>query len=122
MPTGAMLGSNKGPTNDGNVSTNGQGPYTNNPRMIAQSEPFVVQARPDLNAISSRASATQQFYDTFENSENATIKQVSRTESADSFGNVGLMTFNMNAGTPKEWTIEYRSTDNINSMPFVASD
>ncbi len=123
MPTGAMLGSNKGATNDGNVSTNGQGPYTNSPQVIAQSSPFVVQARQDLHTIPSRASATQQFFDTFENSENATIQQISRQDSGtDSVGNLGSMTFSMNAGTPKEWTIEYRRAGNTNSMPVVGGD
>src|ERR1700737_4168463 len=34
MP-GAMLGSNKGSSLDGNVSTNGQGPFSNRPQVIA---------------------------------------------------------------------------------------
>src|SRR5438477_339503 len=34
MPAGAMLGGDKGATADGKVSTNGQGPYTNNPQVI----------------------------------------------------------------------------------------
>jgi hypothetical protein len=120
---GGMLGSNKGRTNDGNVSTNGQGPFANVPQPIARSQQFVTQARPDLKAIPSRPSATQQFYDTFENAENATLKQLARQDSAtDAFGNLGSMTYSMNAGTPKEWTIEYRQADNQDSMPFVASD
>jgi hypothetical protein len=122
-PAGIMLGSNKGPTSDGNISTNGQGPFTNTPQVIARSQPFLVQARQDIKAIPSRPSATQLFYDTFENSENATITQISRQDSAaDSFGNLGSMTYSMNGGSPKEWTIEYRQADNINSMPFVSSD
>ena len=97
MPAGAMLGSNKGHTNDGNTSTNGQGPFTNTPHAIARSQAFVAQARPDLKAIPSVANPTQQFFDTFENSENATIKQVSRQDSTrDAFGNLGLMTYSMN--------------------------
>jgi hypothetical protein len=123
MPAGAMLGSNKGHTNDGNNSTNGEGPYTNTPHVIARSQPFVAQARPDLKAIPSVSNPTQQFFDTFENAENATIKQVARQDSTtDAFGNLGMMTYSMNAGTPKESTIEYRQADNLNSMPFVSGD
>ena len=121
-PSG-MLGSNKGHTADGNISTNGQGPYSNTPQVIARSQQFVVQARRDLKAIPSSPSASDWFYDTFENAENATIKQVSRQDSStDAFGNLGSMTYSMNAGSPQEWTIEYRQADNLNSMPFVASD
>ena len=119
----AMLGSNKGATADANISTNGQGPFTNTPQVIARSLPFLVQARQDLKAIPSRPSASQPFFDTFENAENATITQLSRQDAAsDTFGNLGSMSFSMNGGTPKEWSIEYRQADNINSMPFVASD
>src|SRR5439155_25288727 len=122
-PPGRMLGGNKGPTSDGNVSTNGQGPYTNTPQVLARSAAFVVQARPERKAIPSRASATQPFYDTFEHSENATISQTSRQDrTTDAAGNLGSMTYTMNAGTPKEWLIDYRQADNENSMPFVASD
>src|SRR5258708_885576 len=104
-PQGSMLGSNKGPTGDGNISTNGQGPYTNRPQIIARSPTFVVQMRPDIKALPSRPTAGQVFLDTFENAENATIRLLSRSEAGDTFGNVGAMTFSMNASTPKEWTI-----------------
>ena len=120
---GGMLGSNKAPTLDGKVSTNGQGPFANRPQVIARSQPFVVQARQDLKAIPSRPSTTQAFFDSFENAENATITLTARQDSdKDSFGNLGSKTYSMNAGTPKEWTLEYRQADNINSMPFIASD
>jgi hypothetical protein len=120
---GGMLGSNKGPTNDQKTSTNGQGPYTNHPQVIAQSRQFVVRANQDLKAIPSRASATQLFFDTFENSENATIRQVSRDDNIyDSFGNVGVMKYTMNAGTARAWEIEYRRADNLDSMPFISGD
>jgi hypothetical protein len=120
---GAMLGSNKGSTGDGNISTNGQGPFTNRPQVIARSAGFVVQGRQELKAIPSSAAAAQSFYDTFESSEDATITQLSRQDSAtDSFGNLGSKTYSMNAGTAREWTIEYRQADNSNSMPFVSSD
>ncbi|MGI9146782.1 MAG: hypothetical protein ACR2IK_09585 [Chloroflexota bacterium] len=122
-PATAMLGSDKGSTADGNTSTNGQGPYTNTPQVIARSQPFYVQADQNLKAIPSVPSATQPFYDSFENAENGTITQTARQDNGrDSIGNLGSMTYSMNAGTPKEWTIEYRQADNINSMPFVSSD
>jgi len=123
LQPGAMLGSNKGPTLDGNISTNGQGPFSNRPQVIARSQPFVVQARPDLKAIPARPSATQQFFDTFENGENGTITQTARDDvGRDKAGNFGSKTYSLNAGTPKEWTIEFRQADNTNSMPFIASD
>ena len=122
-PAGAMLGGNKGSTGDGNTSTNGQGPYTNQPQVLARSQPFQVQARPSLAAIPSRPSASQAFYDTFENAENATLKQTARQDTnRDAAGNLGSMTYSLNAGTPKEWTIEYRQADNNNSMPFISAD
>jgi hypothetical protein len=123
LPAGAMLGSNKGPTADGNTSTNGQGPYTNHPQVIAQSQPFVVQANQTLKAIPSGTSSLQPFFDTFEDAEGATIQLLSRNDTAtDAFGNLGMMTYAMNAGTPRALGIEYRQTDNINSMPFIASN
>jgi hypothetical protein len=122
-PPGAMLGSNKGPTPDGKTSTNGQGPYTNNPQVIAASAPFVVQANTAYRAIPSKPTATQLFFDTFENAEGSTIQQISRNDTiADSFGNLGTMSYRMNAGTSKAWEIEFRRTDNINSMPMISSD
>ncbi|MGI9146781.1 MAG: hypothetical protein ACR2IK_09580 [Chloroflexota bacterium] len=123
VPADAMLGSNKGGTLDGNISTNGQGPFASTPQVIARSYPFVVQARPDISAIPSAPGATQTFYDTFENAENATITQAARQDTgSDSVGNLGSMTYSMNAGTPKEWTLEFRQADNTNSMPFISSD
>jgi hypothetical protein len=122
-PAGYMLGSNKGPTPDGKTSTNGQGPYTNNPQVIAQSAPFVVQANANYRAIPSKPGATQQFFDTFDNAEGATLQQISRNDTvADSFGNLGRMTYRMNAGTPKAWELEFRRTDNLDSMPMISSD
>ena len=122
-PAGAMLGSNKGPTGDGKNSTNGQGPFTNDPQVIAQSQPFVVQANRNLNAVPSKSSATQPFFDTFENAENTTIRQVARDDNVtDTYGNLGVMKYSMNAGTSKAWEIEYRQADNLNSMPFVSGD
>ena len=118
-----MLGSNKGATPDGKTSTNGQGPYTNNPQVIAQSQQIVVRANNALNAIPSMGSAAQTFYDTFEQAENSTITLVSRSDSTtDAFGNLGQMQYSMNAGTPKAWDIIYRQANNRDSMPFIAAD
>ena len=123
LPPGAMLGMNKGPTGDGRISTNGQGPYTNRPRVIASSQPFVVQANRTFTAIPSKATAQQTFFDTFDNAEGATIQLVSRNDSGtNQFGNLGLMNYVMNAGTSKAWDIVYRQANNRDSMPFISSD
>ena len=123
VPIGAMPGSNKGPTLDGKTSTNGQGPYTNTPQVIARSQPFVVQADRSYLAIPSTGTAIQSFFDTFENAQNATIAQVARDDrTVDKFANLGMMKFTMGAGTARAWEIEYRQADNINSMPFISSD
>jgi hypothetical protein len=123
LATGGMLGSNKGATPDGKTSTNGQGPYTNNPQVIAQSQRIVVKANNTLKAIPSMAGAGQTFYDTFDQSENSTITLVSRSDgTTDAFGNLGQMQYSMNAGTPMAWDIIYRQANNRDSMPFIASD
>jgi hypothetical protein len=123
MVPGSMIGGNKGPTLDGKTSTNGQGPFTNVPVVIAMSQPFIVQANLGLKAIPSKGTATQTFYDTFENAENSTIRQTYRSDSGtDAFGTLGVMKYTMNAGTAKAWEIEYRAADNLDSMPFVSSD
>lgn len=123
LVSGGMLGANKGATPDGKNSTNGQGPYTNAPQVIAQSRPFTVRADSNLKAIPSRSTATQTFYDTFENAQNATFRQTFRNDSmVDAFGNMGVMKYTLNAGTAKAWDIEYRQADNLNSMPFIGSD
>jgi hypothetical protein len=69
----AMMGSNSGSTPDGKTSINGQGPATNVPHVIAQSAPFVVQARPSFLPIPSRPDAAQTFLDTFEDDEGSRI-------------------------------------------------
>jgi hypothetical protein len=123
LAPGGMLGSNKGATPDGKTSTNGQGPYTNNPHVIAQSPQIVVKANNTLKAIPSLPSAGQTFYDTFDQSENSSIALVSRSDSTtDAFGNLGQMQYSMNAGTPIAWDIIYRQANNRDSMPFIASD
>lgn len=121
LAPGGMLGSNKGQTDDGNLSTNGQGPSTNAPKVIARSQPFIVQADANIAPIPSESTATQPFIDTFEQTEATTVLQTSRNDGADPVGNLGAMVYTLNAGTPKAWTIEYRQADNLNSMPFIAS-
>jgi len=123
LPAGAMPGANKGPTPDGKTSTNGQGPFTNNPQVIAQSQPFVVQANQNYKAIPSKASATQAFFDTFDNAQGSSLRLISRDDRVvDAYGAMGFMKYTLNGGTPKMWEIEYRMTDNNNSMPFISSD
>ena len=123
QPAGAMLGSNKGPTPDGKNSTNGQGPYTNNPQVIARSQPFIVQSNASRAAIPSMGNAVQTFYDTFDQAENSTILQTYRDDSDyDAFNNLGVMEYTLNAGTPKAWDIHYREANNRDSMPFIAGD
>jgi hypothetical protein len=124
-PLGAgMLGSNKGPTPDGKTSTNGQGPYTNNPTVIAQSPPMLVQANSAYAAIPSAGYVTQTFFDTFEDAEGSTITQTVRTDNnpTDTFGNVGIMDFSMNAGTAKEWEIFFRRANNNDSHAFISNN
>ena len=116
LPKNAMLGSDKGPTPDGKISTNGQGPSTNNPQVIARSQPFVAQALASVAAIPSQSSATQTFFDDFSNAEGATFAQTARDDDA------GTMNYTLNAGTSKEWSITYANADTENSMPFIASD
>ena len=123
MPAGAMLGMNKGPTSDGKISTNGQGPHTNVPQVIAASAPFVVQANRNFVQIPSKGTATQTFFDTFDNSEASTIRLASRDDAGvNQYGNLGLMKYTLNAGTSKAWDIEYRQANNADSMPFISSD
>ena len=123
LEPGGMLGSNKGPTADGKISTNGQGPYTNVPQVIARSRPFIVRADSNLKTLPSRAAATQTFYDTFETAQNATFRQTFRNDTlVDAYGNLGVMKFTLGAGTARAWDIDYRQADNLNSMPFISAD
>jgi hypothetical protein len=119
----SMLGSNKGPTSDGKISTNGQGPYSNRPTVLARSAPFVVQANTSYKAVPSSAAATQAFFDTFDDAQQATMKLVSRDDrGTDEYGNYGIMKYTLNGGTNKAWEIDYRQADNAHSMPFIASN
>jgi hypothetical protein len=113
QPAG-MPGSNAGSTPDGKSSTNGQGPPQNNPRVIAQSTAFVVQADPLARAIPSRPTAVQHFFDTFENDEAASLGRRGTIDAR-----AGTMQFRLNDGTPKAWDILYQGADTDHSMPFV---
>ncbi len=118
-----MLGMNKGATQDGKTSTNGQGPFTNRPNVIAASAPFLVQVNRANVPIPSRPTAQQTFLDTFDNSQASTFQQTYRSDTAtDVFGNLGIMKYALGAGTAKAWEIEYRQANNIDSMPFISSD
>jgi hypothetical protein len=108
------LGMNEGPTPDGHVSINGQGPSTDNPQAIAQSLPFVVQADPNLRAIPSLPNATQTFFDTFDDSEAASLKQMVPSDPENS-----TATYTLNAGTNREWTIQYQGADVRDSYPMI---
>jgi len=114
MPDGAMLGSNLGKTPDGMDSINGQGPSTNTPHVVAQSQPFVAQANPTVRPLPSRPDATQSVLDTFGNTEAASLKQVGSVDP-----NAGVMTYTLNAGAPNAWGIQYLGADTRDSMPMI---
>jgi hypothetical protein len=126
MPVGpsmmGMLGSNEGPTTDGKTSINGQGPYTDNPQVIATSQQFVVQANSGQQPIPSGSDASSTFFDPFNNAEGSTLTQVARNDDYDSAGNLGSMQYSLNANTSRAWQIEYRQSDNSNSQPMIEND
>lgn len=114
LPMHAMLGGNSGATLDGKNSTNGQGPSTNNPRVIAQSDPITVRATPSFTPFIASNDALMTFLDTFENSEASSLVETSRDD------NHMTMSYSLNAGTSKAWDIYYQLADTMNSMPFIA--
>ena len=114
LPAGAMLGSNAGLTPDGKRSTNGQGPSTNSPNVIAQSQPFIVQANQSFLSIPSSPNTTQTFFDTFDDSQAGTLTQTVAPDDSR-----GTMRYTLNAGTDKAWDIYYTDADVKNSMPFI---
>lgn len=116
LPANAMIGSNNGPTDDGKISANGTGPYTNNPVVIAQSKPFVVTANRSFVQVPTSTGATQVFYDTFENSEASALIKDPNPNPTD-----GIMSFKLNAGTDKEWAITYDEVDESSSHPFISN-
>ncbi|HLW00796.1 MAG TPA: hypothetical protein VKT82_19210 [Ktedonobacterales bacterium] len=109
----STLGMNEGITPDGHDSINGQGPSTDNPKVIAQSAPFVVQANTNYRAIPSTSSDTQTFFDTFDDSEASAFKRTAYNAEADK------ATYTLNAGTDKAWTIQYQEADVQDSYPFI---
>ncbi len=113
-PPADMPGVNEGPTPDGKISINGQGPYTDTPHVIAQSAPFVVQANTSLVPLPSRSDAVQSFFDPFNSAEGATLQQIGPINAS-----TGVMTYTLNAGTPRAWTIQYQGADTDHSMPMV---
>ena len=88
--------------------------------MIAPSQPFVVQANRNFKAIPSK----ERYADLRH------VRQRRRIHAADDdsygatnqFGNLGIMKYVMNAGTPRAWQIEYRQANNRDSMPFISSN
>jgi len=110
----SMLGSDEGPTDDGLVSINGQGPHTDTPHVIAQSAPFVVHADSTVTALPSRPDAQQTFLDTFGGAQSDPIAP---TGSADPLN--GAKTYSMGAGTSHPWHIQYLNADITHSMPSV---
>ncbi len=114
-----MLGGNKGPTKDGRTSTNGQGPYTNNPQAIATSRPFVVQA--DRNYTPIIAGASQVFLDTFEDASPLVQQPGDCDTYTNDRGDWGGREWTLNAGTDKAWRIIARQIDCATTMPFISS-
>ncbi len=109
-----MAGSDMGLTTDGLVSINGQGPHTDAPHVIAQSQPFVVQANPAVAPLPSRPDARQTFLDTFDDGEAASFKRVGSVDPK-----AGSMTYTLNAGSRRAWHIQYLNADTDHSMTFI---
>jgi hypothetical protein len=121
VPPVGMLGSNKGSTVDGNSSTNGQGPNTNQPHVIAQSQPFVVQANKGLSPLGKVVGSSQSFLDTFEDAEGSSITRTALDMcTVDQYGTFGKAVYTMGAGTSKAWNILVNAADFDDTMPFVA--
>lgn len=117
-PPAGMLGSNKGPTADGNTSTNGQGPYTNAPKVIAQSQPFVVSADQAYTPLGKIAGASQQFLDTFDQSEAGSVQKVSQDAcGGDAFNNHGHSLWTIG----NKWNLLIKSADFTDTMPFISN-
>jgi len=117
-----MLGSNKGPTQDGKTSTNGQGPSTNSPNVIARSQPLIVQR--DVAYTPIIAGASQVFLDTFEDAEGATLtEQPGDCENyTNEHGDWGGREWTLNAGTDRAWRIIARQINCTETVPFVMSN
>lgn len=116
-----MLGSNKGMTEDHSMTvTNGQGPYTNKPKVIGTSKPFDVQADRTFTPIIPGAS--QVFYDTFENSQ-AIVQQPGNCETfTNDQGDWGGREWIMDASNGGKWRIIARQINCAVTVPFIMSN
>jgi hypothetical protein len=112
-------GANEQPTADGNTSTNGQGTLSSTPHVLARSKPFSVTAL-TTPALPTK-DASQVFFDTFPNSEGATIQRTSVDASAHSGGPNGAFANGNETFSMGNWQIKYGSADILNSYPFVMS-
>lgn len=115
-----MLGSNKGKNDDGVTVTNGQGPYTNQPKVIATSRQFTVQADRSQTPIIS--GAQQVFLDTFEDGSPLVQLPGDCENFLNDRGDWGGRDWTLNAGTAKEWRIQARQIDCARTVPFVMSN
>ena len=123
FPLGAFVAPMPGPgqdeqsTADGNTSTNGQGTVSAAPEVLARSQPFTVTAltTPALPT----ASASQVFFDTFPDSEGASISRTSVDASANSGGVNGRYANGNETFSMGNWAIRYSNADILNSAPFI---
>lgn len=107
------LGTNSGQTLDGHISINGQGPYTDMPRVVASSPSFVVRADVRHIPIPSMKGALQTYLDTFKDAEARTLTRTAKSDQAQT------TTYRLNAGTPQAATISYQFADTMHSFPFI---
>ncbi|HEX5324706.1 MAG TPA: hypothetical protein VFW40_13035 [Capsulimonadaceae bacterium] len=107
-----MLGANAGSTSDGMVSTDGQGPTTNKPSVIAQSQPFTVATPGGPPAIPT-ATATASFFDTFSSGTFAQASPPDLVAGNESF------TLTTPAGV---WDVFENHCDLRDSRPFIMNN
>lgn len=113
-----MLGSNKGPTDDGKVSTNGLGPYTNNPKVIASSK-VTVQADKAYTPIIPGAS--QVFLHRFDDTEAFTLLPGNCQSYTNAHGDWGGVEYLLSAGTDMALRFIGRQIECGVVMPFISS-
>ena len=104
-----MLGSDEGSTNDGLMSINGQGSFTNTPTAIARSLPFTVTPS-GTPALPSGPDAAQVVYDTFTN---GTITTTEANPLNDQ------LSTNYTMQSDALWDIQVRNADTIHTQPFI---
>ncbi len=119
FPPADRPGIGEGPTRDGYVSINGQGPITSTPHVLAQSGAFVAQANPALRPIPSRPDATQAFLDTFDDAEAASLVQAGSVVNA--FGSPNAITYTLNAGTAKASDLLFQGVDTTVTRPSIVA-